>query len=143
MKGKNRTAIKKQQQSYRHLFLYSLFLFLTRSSMFVQACICPCVEQNNIYIYEQSLCFFIRSFVRSLPLSLSLSLSFSRPLLPLFLQCQCSLTVHTLLRLDARVIEHTLIHIYNNDGHHSSVIMFFFSSFSRSSLFFVESHRTI
>ncbi len=58
--------------------------------------------------------------------------------LPLFLQCQCSLTVHTLLRLGARVIEHTLIHIYNNDGHHSTVIMFFFFFLSIFFFFFMS-----
>ena len=56
--------------------------------------------------------------------SLSLILLCARPLL----QCQCSLTVHTRFRLAARVIEHTLalVHIYDNDGHHSSAMMCFF-----------------
>jgi len=136
MKGKNRTAIKKQQQSYQHLFSILFFFSLSYSFFYVRASVhmsvCVCGTKQYIYMNSAYTPSFARSFVRSLSL----------PLLPLFLQCQCSLTVHTLLRLGARVIEHTLIHIYNNDGHHSSVIMFFFF-FLSIFFFFVESHRTI
>ena len=90
--------------------------------MFARASMCMCGTKQSIYVRVCMNRPYARLLARSL-LSLS-SLS---------LQCQCSPTVHTLVRLGARVTEHIHTRTHNNDGHHFSVLTCYFFPPSLSS----------